>query len=295
MLIIFLYGVMHFGYGQKMHYIQQLYVNNLTNITRYTWCDDSMLSDIVYVASDSFSILSFDITQDGKHILLSEGIPYYTVGYEIVDPDEAYYGIERTNLIWANMESRAIRVIDTIGGPYGEGARWVAHVCLASTDSFFYALVGGWEWNSIRFYAFPDVVQLPDISIVGDGVTPICWSENGKSFYAHYFYHGEPGRANANVVRFDLVELRSEVLEKPLDSLLAPHIFLSQGVAPTETERKKRRGIWSPDGSKIAALESGAIVEKDVESEEQTAVLPYEPVPLYKYMPAKDTIRVIWK
>jgi hypothetical protein len=198
-------------------------------------------------------------------------------------------------MIWVNLESEEARVIDTTGGPYGQGARWVANVCLAPTDSFFYALIGGWEWNSIRFYSFPDVVQLPDISIVGDGVHPICWSEDGKNLYAHYFFHGEPGCGERSVLRFDLVELRSEVLEEPLDSLVAPSVLLSQGVAPTEADRDKRHGIWSPDGAKIIAVESGNIVIADVESEEHTVLLHYNPIPVYKHMLAEDTIRVIWK
>jgi hypothetical protein len=294
-LIIFLCSFVHFGYGQDIHDIQHLYVNNLTNITLYRWLDDSLISELIFSASDSFSILSFDITRDEKNMILSEGIPYRSIGDDVLDPDEDYCGIGSTNLILVNLQSGDVSIIDTVGGPYGEGARWVAKVRFASTDSFFYALIGGWEWNSLHFYSFPDVVRLPDIPFVGDGVSPICWSEDGKVLYAYYFYHGDPDAGFGDVVGFDLAEQRSEVLGKPLDSIVPSRILLLQGVGSTETDRRKRRGIWSPDGLKTVTLQLRDVVIQDAESEEQKVLLEYDPIPLYKYMPAKDTIRVIWK
>jgi len=283
------------GQGKETPTIRDLFVNNHSSIIRHVWNDGNIDAEAVYSASEGYSIISFDVTDDGKKMILSEGKPFLHLGDRILDPKVDYYGIGSTNLVLADLENNESIVVDTFNGTYGEGARWLAEVGLSPNDRYFYALIGGWEWNSLYFFSFPDAIRLPDIPIIGDGVNPVCWSGNGNILYADYFTHGDPEANNNNIMYFDLLESQSGILEEPCDSIIPPDVLLSQGVGPTDSDRKIYQSIWSPDGQIIVRVVSENIVLEDCRSQEQKVLLEYNPVSIYEKMPAKNMIRVIWE
>lgn len=260
--------------------IRYLFVNNISNIRLYTWDKDRISEKTIYTASDSFFILSFDVTKNGKNAIIVEAIPYYRIENRTVNPNESYYGIERTNLLWMNLLNQKIKLIKTVRGDYGEGAKCINNVWLSPNEKFLCIKIMGWECSWIEIYHFPNFSPL---SHYYEAYQPLCWSKDGNCLYVEVF---NAENRPSDTIRYDLVKLEGTFIHQRLDSLLKS----------SKTAIKSGHMIYSPDGSKMLFLDSKKnIIIKNIKSGKQKVLLKYTPTSPYQYASPSDIIRAVWK